>query len=206
MLLGWGVVGVVYTISGLQDPARAIHLAPGAIDRAIRFDPDAIWVYMSFFLIVPLGYLASAPARAFWLCRSMILSAIGAGIAYALFPTTMSFPPVTGQSLSETALRLLMANDTTVNCAPSLHVTLTALAVAALWRKDVSGGVSSAKAWLWNRAILIWGGLILFSILQLYRHQFIDLVTGLALAGLAGGLAWVFARYLPPFARRKALS
>ncbi len=185
MLAGWGAVGVIYTLSGIQDPGRAFHLTPTAIDRWFIFDPDAIWIYMSFFLFVPLGYLASPPAAARWLALAMGLSALGAGLVFALFPTTMSFPPVPDHGLSAAALRLLTANDTTVNCLPSLHGTLTALAVVALWRRGQP---------LWNGVMLAWGGLILLSILQLYRHQFVDLAGGLVLALLAGGLAALIRR------------
>ena len=180
MLVSWGAIGVVYSISGQQGAHTAHVLTPTAIDRWFTFDPSAIWVYMSFFLFVPLGFFCTPPQRVKWLGRAMVISALGAGIVFYLFPTTMVFPPVTQTGPSAEALKLLMHYDAVVNCLPSLHVTLTCLVLVALWR----------AGHLWRNLFLTgWALAILVSILQLYRHQFVDLLAGLALASVAGLLA-----------------
>lgn len=180
MLVGWGMVGLVYTLSGQRGVETAYLLTPTAIDRWFRFDPSAIWVYASFFVFVPLGFLLAMPQRVRWLARAFVISALGAALVFWLFPTTMHFPAVSEAGLSAAALRLLMRYDALVNCLPSLHVTLTALVLAALWRQ--------AQMWR-NLLFTLWAGAIILSILQLYRHQFVDLLAGLALALLASLLA-----------------
>ncbi|KAA9000149.1 inositol phosphorylceramide synthase [Affinibrenneria salicis] len=176
MLYGWGAVGVVYHLSArLQGPGTL--LPDGWIDRLIPFSPTGIWLYLSFFLIVPLAYLSCPPARLNWLRRSMQLTALAAGGVYLLWPTTLHYPPVNGDSLSARLLLRLTAIDSPQNCLPSLHMALTTLAVWALFerRRPLRSGV-----------YLCWAIAIAFSILQLRRHLFIDLLTGGILAAIIG--------------------
>ena len=177
MAIGWGAVGVIYGISGLRGPESAFHLTPSAIDLWFRFDPTAIWAYLSFFLLVPLGYLASTPERLVWLMRAMVLCALGAGLVFAIFPTTMSFPPTPTTGVSAGMLAALIRVDTLVNCLPSLHVALSLICAAALW--------DAKKPWRMV-ALIVWLAVICLSILQLQRHQFVDLLAGAALALWAG--------------------
>ena len=180
MVMGWGAIGVIYTISGQRNADMAHRLEPSAIDLWFTFQPGAIWIYMSFFLFIPLGYFCTPSQRVKWLSLVMGLSALGAGVVFAIFPTTMDFPEVTGQGVSAGALKLLMRVDTTVNCLPSLHVTLTSLALFALWQREH----------LWrNLGFTVWALAIAMSILPLYRHQFVDFLAGLALALIACAVA-----------------
>lgn len=186
MLLGWGSVGVVYGISALRPVDQAHILQSGPIDLWFDFDPAGIWLYLSFFLLVPLAYLACAPARLRWLTQAMMLCALGAGLVFAVYPTTMTFPDVTGSSLSVRTLSLLISVDTLVNCLPSLHVALSILAFAALH--------NSARPW-WNMVLAVWVVAITASILQLHRHQFVDLVAGAILAVIACLISGLITRW-----------
>lgn len=186
MLLGWGSVGVVYGISAQRPVEQAHLLPPGPIDLWFAFDPAGIWLYLSFFLLVPLAYLACAPARLRGLTQAMILSALGAGLVFAVYPTTMTFPEVTGSGLSVRTLNLLIRVDTLVNCLPSLHVALSILAFAALF--------NSARPW-WTMALAAWVLAITASILQLHRHQFVDLVAGAILAVIACLISGLITRW-----------
>ncbi len=180
MLTGWGAVGLVYSLTSSQDQASAIMLQPSAIDLWFDFNPDAIWLYLSFFPLVALGYLLCPAQRLLWLARSMQLSALGAGVIFIFWPTTMIFPPVTQDTVSAAVLNLLISFDSLQNCLPSLHVTLTILAVCALWQKHTL---------LRSLFFAGWGLAITVSILQLHRHQFVDLLGGAVLAIAAGLLA-----------------
>jgi membrane-associated phospholipid phosphatase len=173
MVTGWGAIGVVYTISGLRSADAAFSLTPSAIDLWFRFEPSAIWVYMSFFAFVPLGFFIPPPHSVKWLRCAMWVSAVSAGIVFAVFPTTMIYPTVTQVGFSAEALKLLMRFDAVVNCLPSLHVTLTSLVLFALWE--------NGRLWR-NLLLTIWAASIAISILPLHRHQFVDLLAGLALA------------------------
>ncbi|HGE6662903.1 TPA: phosphatase PAP2 family protein, partial [Serratia marcescens] len=151
-----------------------------ALDRAIPFSPTAIWLYLSFFLIVPAGYLLAPLPRIKWLTLAMQLTALGAGAVYLLWPTTMAYPQNDGVGISAQLLAALTRVDSPQNCLPSLHMALTVLAVWAL-----SDGERKVRTALW----MLWGVAIAFSILQLRRHLFVDLAGGALLALFAGWLA-----------------
>ncbi|BEM87012.1 acid phosphatase [Serratia marcescens] len=179
MLLGWGTVGIVYNLTDRLQGAGTL-LPPSALDRAIPFSPSAIWLYLSFFLIVPAGYLLAPLQRIKWLTLAMQLTALGAGAVYLLWPTTMAYPQNDGVGISAQLLAALTQVDSPQNCLPSLHMALTVLAVWAL-----SDGERKMRTALW----MLWGVAIAFSILQLRRHLFVDLAGGALLALFAGWLA-----------------
>lgn len=179
MLLGWGTVGIVYNLTDRLQGAGTL-LPPSALDRAIPFSPSAIWLYLSFFLIVPAGYLLAPLQRIKWLTLAMQLTALGAGAVYLLWPTTMAYPQNDGVGISAQLLAALTQVDSPQNCLPSLHMALTVLAVWSL-----SDGERKMRTALW----MLWGVAIAFSILQLRRHLFVDLAGGVLLALFAGWLA-----------------
>ncbi|MDY4316132.1 phosphatase PAP2 family protein [Pectobacterium actinidiae] len=179
LLFGWGTVGVVYQLSA-QFQGQGTVLPTSLVDEWISFSASAIWLYLSFFIIVPLSYLSCPMARLAGLRQATQLTAVMAGVVYLIFPTTMVYPQVVGDDLSTRVLQLLLRIDSPQNCLPSLHMALTVLAVWAM-----SDGQQKVKTGFY----LLWGVAIAFSILQLRRHLFIDLVTGAMLAGITG---WVF--------------
>lgn len=181
LLFGWGTVGVVYQLSA-QFQGKGTVLPTSFVDEWIPFSPSAIWLYLSFFIMIPLSYLSCPIARLAGLRRATQLSALIAGAVYLMFPTTMVYPQMVGEELSARLLQLLQRIDSPQNCLPSLHIALTVLAVWAMCdsRQKVKTGL-----------YLLWGAAIALSILQLRRHLFIDLVTGAMLAGMTG---WVFLR------------
>ncbi|MEE4345113.1 phosphatase PAP2 family protein [Pseudomonas alliivorans] len=182
MFLGWGTVGLIYTLSGvLQGKGRVME--PSALDRMIAFSPHAVWLYMSFFIVVPLGYLLAPQDRVRWLSRSMRLTALGAGMVYMLWPTTLVYPVDQGSTLSSAMLVFLTWVDSSQNCLPSLHMALMVLAV---W------GISAARRTVRTVLFVLWVAVIAWSILQLRRHLFIDVLSGALLALFAGWMVQVF--------------
>jgi membrane-associated phospholipid phosphatase len=179
MLLGWGSIGLVYVLAHYMQGEGHV-IAPSLIDQRIPFSPNAIWLYLSFFILVPFSYLSCPLPRVKWLSTSMQLSAAGAGLVYLLWPTTMQYPVNQGTSLSSGLLAVLVEVDSTQNCLPSLHMTLTILAIWACCEK---------KRVLRTLTLMIWGLAIAFSILQLRRHLLVDLLSGALLAWAAGCLA-----------------
>lgn len=185
LLLGWGFVGVIYHLTdSLQGTGQAI--TPSWIDNLIPFSASAIWAYLSFFLIIPAGYFLTPLKTVRWLTRSMQLAAVGAGLVYLLWPTTIVTPLDSGQGIESILLRQLVAVDSAQNCFPSLHIALTLLAVWAI--------AKSRRHWM-TLVFILWGATIAFSILQLKRHLFIDLAGGVVLALSAGMLvSWIMSR------------
>ena len=178
LLAGWGSVGLVYFSSDLLQ-GQGVLLPETALDRAIPYTDAAIWLYLSFFLLIPYVYLAADAPRVRWLARAMALSALACGVVFLLYPTTLAYPPVGGGSAWSTqALRLLQAADSAQNCLPSLHGALTLLCVWALCDK---------RHLLRSALALVLGVAICYAIIALRRHVSIDLAAGLAV-GVAGGM------------------
>lgn len=181
MLAGWGTVGVVYTAAGLFQGAGAV-LPETALDRLIPFNPAGVWLYLSFFLLVPYAYFTVDAERLQWLRRAMQLCALVCGLVFFLWPTTLHYPTAAGAGISGVALRLLLMTDSSQNCLPSLHAALTLLCVWALL-----DGRTLLRSWL----LMLWGVGICFAIIQLRRHTSIDLAAGLVVAVACG---WVCMR------------
>ncbi|CAK9886684.1 MAG: hypothetical protein XXXJIFNMEKO3_03130 [Candidatus Erwinia impunctatus] len=185
LLVGWGSVGVIYTLCDhLQGPGY--QLPPLWIDTLIPYSPSAIWLYLSFFLIVPLGYFLVPMVRIRWLTMAIQLSALVAGAVYLLWPTTMHYPPLEGEGHAVKVAGWLIAIDSSQNCFPSLHAALTMLAVWAI--------ALCRCGWL-TLVSVAWALAIGFSILQLCRHLFIDLAGGMLVAWSCG---WLVMRWLIP--------
>jgi hypothetical protein len=185
-LLGWGCVGLVYFSTGLMT-GPALVLPETAIDRAIGYRPGAIWLYLSFFILIPYTYLCAPAGRVRWLARSMQLCALVAGLFFVLLPTTMAYPPVVAGEGAAAALRaLLLAGDTSRNCLPSLHGSLTLLCVWAL--------LGRGRPWR-SLLALVLGGAIAWSVIALRRHLWVDLSAGIASGIACGALAaWTLRR------------
>lgn len=176
MLLGWGSVGLAYSLgSALHAPG--LRLPESALDRALPFTPGAVWPYLSFFVLIPLAYLACAPHRLSPLMRGMQACAVLCGLCFVLWPTTLDYPPLVGDGWSVTLLRLLAAADSSHNCLPSLHGALSTLAIAALLDRDRP---------LRSALLLLWGALLAASIVMARRHLALDLGSGIVLGALVG--------------------
>lgn len=177
LLAGWGSVGLVYFSSDLLQ-GQGVVLPETVIDRAIAYSDAAIWLYLSFFILIPYTYMVVSPARVRWLARAMAVSALMCGVVFLLYPTTLAYPPVgDGTGWSTQVLRMLQTMDSTQNCLPSLHGALTLLCAWALFERERP--VRSVLAVLLTLGIC-------YAIIALRRHVSIDLAAGL-LVGLAGG-------------------
>ncbi len=181
MLLGWGSVGLVYFSTGAMTGPATV-LAESAIDRMVPYEPSAIWLYLSFFILIPYAYLRADIARARWLARSMPLAALASGIVFIVYPTTLAYPAPDFNGAGGPLLDLLLKNDSPRNCLPSLHAALTLLCVWALF---------NTRRKLHTAVVLLLGAGICFSVVQLRRHLSIDLAAGW-LVGIASGLASSF--------------
>ncbi|MBA4710323.1 phosphatase PAP2 family protein [Aquitalea aquatica] len=178
LLLGWGSVGCAYTLGSLRS-GPAWVLPELASDRLLAFDPSAIWLYLSFFLLVPAAFWLTPPQRLRWLQHAMQLSALLAGLVFLLWPTTLVYPPALSAP-SHGVLQLLLQFDTPGNCLPSLHGALTWLALSALW--------DGRRPWR-NTLLLLWALAIMLAVVQLRRHLTLDLGAGLLLGLFSGWLA-----------------
>lgn len=184
MVAGWGTVGLFYSIGRIA-PGTAHVLHESALDRLVPFDASAIWLYLSFFLFVPVAYLCAAPARLKPLTRAMQWAAVLAGVVFVAWPTTLIYPLVSSGTTGAAALRALVDFDSTRNCMPSLHGALTLLCLIAMWQRDRP----------WRTAFMcIWGLAVMWSVVAARRHLAVDLGAGLMLGVLCSAFVSFVAR------------
>lgn len=172
----WLSVGIIYLISA-SIPGQATVLESNFLDNAIPFTAHAIWLYLSFFIIIPICFLLAPYQRLRWMMLSFIGCGVFAGICYIIWPTTVFTPVDTGQSMSSWLLTKLVVVDVPSNCFPSLHVALTLISV---W------GYINHRQPIFSLLMSVWGVAICISVIQLRRHLTIDLLGGLFLAIVVG--------------------
>ena len=198
LIIGWGFVGLFYALSTNLTPFSAHILSESFIDRAVAFNPNGIWLYLSFFMFVPLGFLFSTPEKLIQFTRAMQMCAVICGAVFLILPTTLNYPSIStdnsGTYASLALLDFLSRYDTAKNCLPSLHAALTLLAAWAMYsRLNIVRSI----------VIMIWAALIIYSIIQIRRHLALDVGAGLLVGAgaiiLAGRLHLpiVGARWLP---------
>ncbi|MGN6653695.1 phosphatase PAP2 family protein [Trinickia sp.] len=190
MAIGWGTVGLCYSIGRIA-PGTAHVLHERALDRVVPFDASAIWLYLSFFLFVPVAYLCALPDRLAPLTRAMQCAAVLAGIVFVAWPTTLVYPLVPTGTTGAAALHWLVDFDSTRNCMPSLHGALTLLCMVAMWQRERP----------WRTAFMfVWGLAVMWSVVAARRHLAVDLGAGLLLGVLCAGVV----AYLSAKARQPA--
>ncbi|WP_266158264.1 phosphatase PAP2 family protein [Dyella silvatica] len=178
--LGWGAVGLVYGSSSILQ-RQGVVLQESALDRMMPYNPHGVWLYLSFFVLIPLTYASIELRQLPWLTRAMQLCAAICMVVFMLWPTTLMFPPIVGHSASDMAMRLLAAGDTTQNCLPSLHGALTLLCAWAL--------LDRKRPWR-SLLALLWGLGIAYATVQTRRHLSADLSAGMLLGLICGYLSY----------------
>jgi membrane-associated phospholipid phosphatase len=155
-------------------PAKVIPLTP--IDRLVPFFQPAIYVYVSFHVLLVLPLLLARDARSLrrmalgfaWIvCVSLVL--------FIVWPTTIP-PLVSKRQVTDPLMRLVLAVDTDLNACPSLHASL-AIYCGLCSARLLKSGRQRAAVWLWMF-------LILAATMLTKRHVAVDLLAGGAL-GLA---------------------
>jgi hypothetical protein len=162
-------------------PPQTLPLS--SLDRAIGFDPEAIYVYQSVYLLVPLfpflaqtrGQLTQYTLGFVWLC----------GISFLIF----AFLPIAGPRPDEPThvamFRLMTSYDGKTNAIPSLHVGLAAYSV--LFGHQLSQSVPGLRPMVWVGAA--WALLIAYAALATKQHYAVDVPPGVVLAWLAHRIA-----------------
>ncbi|MCC6147254.1 MAG: phosphatase PAP2 family protein [Anaerolineaceae bacterium] len=141
------------------------------------------------------GYIWAAMAMEDELFKVLLISSIAAilagQISYALFPTYVERPLVTGHDWAADLLRYVYAHDGLYNALPSGHAYLSTVMtlVWMRWKPRLS--------WAW----LLFLGVVLFSTLFTKQHYLLDVVAGILVGVAAVRLSsWVecFNKYDKP--------
>jgi membrane-associated phospholipid phosphatase len=177
MLLLSTAFGALYGLCNLYTSVRSdIGTAVFAWERTIPFLEWTIVPYLSIVVFFALSFFAGREPEAFRRhLKRLGLALLISVVCYLLYPLRMTFerPPVTGGfGLLFDALALF---DLPYNRAPSLHISVLVI----LWAR-----FSAALAGWASVVLHAWFTLIGVSVLTTYQHHFIDVPTGLLVAGL----------------------
>jgi membrane-associated phospholipid phosphatase len=178
-LVGVGVwMGVMYFAPQLWPvyPDSPAPVLP--VDHWVPFSANWAAFYQSvFFAHILALWLPGNAGAVRGYTRDIAFAYAGAAVAFWLYPTLSPRPDGTDALL----YRWLIAHvDGPRNAFPSLHAALATLAGGYLWRHFRAAGASM----LWPVALVLWWITLLYSTLATRQHRVLDLVAGVALAGL----------------------
>jgi hypothetical protein len=170
-----------FSIGTWTHTLRTHHDPSTRLDAVIPFVPWAVWPYLLAiaWIAAPAALIRSVPqfrrtAISYFLVLALSL------LCFAVFPT------VSGQlreqissagcdAATAWAIHALLSTDPPSNLAPSLHVSLSALATAAM----------AARYPRWQVLAIACLLVVILSVCLLKQHTVVDAVTGLCAAWLA---------------------
>lgn len=144
-----------------------------AWDGAIPLVPASVWAYEACYVFPFLPLVILEDWHRFNIALvAIIIANVTAFVVYIALP--VSFPrPTLGSSLSERVLAFEYAMDfwPRANMLPSMHVAMSWIMAAAMWRR---------KRPVVNALLLALVGAITISTLLVKQHILLDVITGLA--------------------------
>jgi len=175
-------------VTAMRTERVCIHLDA---ELAIPFVPLFLIVYRSIdplFLLGPFVLRSRVEIRA--LITAAFCATTIAGVCFLLVPAELAYPPLPLEGFWADAFAFNERIVLRYNLAPSLHVALSTIVLAAY------GTFRGAPC----RVLLTaWGGLIALSTLLIHQHHIVDVVTGLLLGWACYRL--VYRRWLRAAAR-----
>lgn len=146
-------------------------------ELAVPFVPEFMLAYLSMYVLFALPPFFLGVAELHALGRQLVAGTVISGLIFLCFPAKLGFARVIP---GDTPFAPLYANLFTIdmphNMVPSLHVVFSALILLS-----IAGTMSTRLQKVFWYA---WLGLICASTLLVHQHHVLDVVTGLALAGL----------------------
>jgi membrane-associated phospholipid phosphatase len=153
-------------------------MAATALDRAVPFQPDAVWPYNSIYFLVllpPVFMTSKAELNRF--ARAVLATGLLANLCFLFWPTTCPRPVL---EQPHAAYEFLVSVDAPLHACPSLHAAFSVLGALCL-------APALGQSWnrLWSFAAWFWVGVIFYGTLATKQHVLTDLLAGSALAALA---------------------
>jgi membrane-associated phospholipid phosphatase len=177
-MVGLVCLGPFYIFIAATLQGRTLHVPALALDRALPLHPAWAIVYGSLygFLIVVPVLVVRQEEQIRRTVRAYLMVWIVAFACFLLYPTAASRPAeVVGEGFFAWGLRALYSADPPYNCFPSLHVAHSLISALTCYR--VHRGVGAIS--------LGFVGLIGLSTLYTKQHYVLDVIAGMALAGVA---------------------
>ncbi len=175
----------------LHHPFFRVRIMPlTAVDRFFAFRPEALLLYVSLWIYIPLAFALLKNRRELLAhgAAAVAMGGIGLGL-FLLWPTAV--PDLGDNWARYPAFAFLKTVDASGNACPSLHVAFavfTAIRLARLWPEMQAPAVVRTGSWLWCLGII-------YSTLATDQHVALDALAG-SLLGAVMGVPW-FARLSP---------
>jgi membrane-associated phospholipid phosphatase len=181
----------VVVTAGYLAVQRAVVLPNGTVpltwfDRVIPFQPRWVSVYLSLYLLNPIGPLFErSRENLFRYARGILFFFVCGFVCFVVFPVPGPRPPTADAFWLYQRLILI---DRPYNSFPSLHAACAVYAV--LFAAHASSDTSRPHL---RRSLLslawLWVGVILYSTMATRQHFAVDLPAGMFLGWLA---QWLF--------------
>lgn len=190
---GWAILpllsilafnSLVYWGSGVVTASRYHYDFTLAFDRAVPLIPGFIWIYILAFPFWGVNYILAAQRGkdSFYRFVATDLTVhFACLVIFLLVPTTNIRPEITGNSLSESVLRLVYQMDggnSPSNLLPSIHCYVSWLC----WR-GLKGAKEIPKKY--QNFSLVFAILIIISTQVLKQHYIVDAVLAVALVEIS---------------------
>jgi membrane-associated phospholipid phosphatase len=167
------VLGVLYFGVGRYTRDRQFDFAT-AIDEAIPFVPETVWIYFPFYVGIFHVALFTIRDRDVYY-RTMASIAIAASlctVGFLIAPSTMEIPRVDDRTVTGRFLRWVQSIDVPNNTFPSQHVALSFACALGGWVQSRRLGV----------VLLLMATAIAISTTTTKQHYWIDSPGGMAMA------------------------
>jgi membrane-associated phospholipid phosphatase len=144
-------------------------------DRLIPFVDRAVWLYLSIYLLMPIGpYLMARRQEILRYAKGVVLIGAIADLIFFFWPTLCPRPATGGATA---AYRLLTVIDNPSHAFPSLHAAFAVY--SALCATQVLRELGGRT--IWRSAIWFWAFSIFVATLLTKQHVIVDLAAGAAI-------------------------
>ncbi len=148
---------------------------PTALDRLVPFWDQSVWIYLSIYLLMPIGpFLMGRRKQLLSYALGIGLISLIANIIFIFWPTAAPRPDVPAATA---AYKMLIAIDRPEHALPSLHAAFAVY--SALCGRAMISELGGRKAW--QIALGTWAVLILYATLATKQHMAADILAGSAL-------------------------
>lgn len=156
----------------------------GFFDLVIPFSSNAIWLYLSIYLLIPIGpFLMNRRKQIFRYAAGIIFISLLADVIFLFRPTVCPRPVIARTSI---AYQIFTKIDNDYHAFPSLHAAFAVY--SALCGGLVLRELGSRN--FWRIGLWLWAFLILYATLATKQHVIADIIAGSALG--VGAFACVF--------------
>ncbi len=144
-------------------------------DRLIPFSAQTVWIYLSIYLLMPIGpFLLDQRQQIFRYAIGILSLSLIADVIFLFWPTSCLRPDATG---TNAVYQSLIGIDNPFHAFPSLHAAFAVY--SARCGTMVMGEVSESR--FWQRGLWLWAFLILLATLTTKQHVIADILAGSAL-------------------------